>query len=172
MSSLTKNVHNVIHCDVCMQVKKISWWPWSHTATRGWDQGERKKPWKIFILMRFVKPGNINPFVKLLKSLHLFYVIIEYWLGSLTNLCYIFILQQAVCDCFSHCVPAALQPGCLLPFPTFHWCQLRGSEVCLRVLWPEQTHCVSQCHCKLSLNTHDTNDVFKSVTVYLLQKKV
>ncbi len=169
MSSLTKNVHHVTHCDMFMQAKKISWWLWSRTATRGWDQGERKKPWKIFILMRFAKPVSLNPFVKLLKSLHLFYVI-EYWLGSLTKSMYV--LQQAVCDCFSHCVPAALQLGCVLPFPTFHWCQLCGSEVCLRVLWPDQTHCVSQCHCKLSLNTHDTSDVFKSVTVYLLQEEI
>lgn len=64
-------------------------------------------------------------------------------------------------------MPAALHSGCVLPFPSFHWCQLCGSEVCLRVLRPEQTHRVSQCDCKFPQSTFPCTQALKKVFVVL-----
>ncbi len=119
-----------------------------------------------FFLMRFVKPVSLNPFVKLIKILHLFYVI-EFRLGSLTNLCYVcptascMWLLQSLCAC---CSPFWLCSSFShVPLMSNMW---EWSLSTCPMTRPNAL-CIS-----MSLITHDTSDVFKSVTVYLLQEEM
>lgn len=69
------------------------------------------------------------------------------WFQGLTSL--FSLIQKAVCHNISGTVPAAVWPGCLLLIPPLYWCLLCGSEVCLRLLRPGQTNCLSQHHSKI-----------------------
>lgn len=88
--------------------------------------------------------------------------------------------QKTVCHNISGSLPAAVRPGCVLPIPSLHWCILRGGEVCLCLLRPGQTNCLSQHysktvqlytpsqHCKYTVSECDLTPCCHSLTVFLL----